>query len=74
MKLQADNAGGLLTRREVRDLDKTLRAIYNDPAAGRVNQNRARRALLTIKKAGRRTAGKEQNLFNNSISTIHGNT
>lgn len=63
MKLQADNAGGLLTRREVRDLDKTLRAIYNDPAAGRVNQNRARRALLTIKKAGRRTAGNEQNLF-----------
>lgn len=66
MKLQADNAGGLLTRREVRDLYKTLRAIYNDPAAGRVNQNRARRALLTIKKAGRRTAGSDPNLFNKS--------
>lgn len=74
MRLQADNAGGLLTRREVRELDKTLRAIYNDPAAGRINQNRARRALLTIKKAGRRTAGKEPNLFNNQISITNENT
>lgn len=73
MRLQADNAGGLLTRREVRELDKTLRAIYNDPAAGRINQNRARRALLTIKKAGRRTAGNEPNLFNNQIKTTNEN-
>ena len=52
----------------------TLRAIYNDPAAGRINQNRARRALLTIKKAGRRTAGNEPNLFNNQIKTTNENT
>lgn len=63
MRLQADNAGGLLTRREVREQDKTLRAIYNDPAAGRINQNRARRALLTIKKSARRQAVNERNLF-----------
>ena len=59
--------GGILTRREVIDLDRILRAIYNDPAAGRTNQNRARRVLLAIIKAGRR-AGKEQNLFSNTQS------
>ena len=58
--------GGILTRREVIYLDCTLRAIYNDLAAGRTNQNRARRALLTIKKAARRTTGNNPNLFTNT--------
>lgn len=57
--------GGIMTRYEVRETSATLRTIMNDPAAGLKNQNRARRALLMIRKASRRADQPQQpNLFN----------
>ena len=63
------NVGGIMTRYEVRETSATLRTIMNDPAAGLKNQNRARRVLLTIRKASRRAGQQQQNLFSNDTTT-----